>query len=142
MTAVYRSKVDTWLVVVLIAAATVAAISCAVAIPVPDADDEFWILTTLVFAIGFPIWIFASTDYTLTDTALDIRSGPFRWSIPFADITALVPTRNPLSSPALSLDRLRVESGSHKSIMISPRDRDEFIREVEARRAAARAAAK
>ena len=48
------------------------------------------------------------------------------------------PTRNPLSSPALSLDRLRIDYGSGRSIMVSPEDKDKFIGDIEdARRSVA-----
>jgi hypothetical protein len=43
-------------------------------------------------------------------------------------------TRNPLSSPAMSLDRLRIEYGQGKAIMISPEPRAEFLRQLEHRR--------
>ena len=85
----------------------------------------------------FP-WVLAATDYTLTDTDLRVRSGPFRWRVPLHEIRSIAPTHNPLSSPALSLDRLRIEHGERKWLMISPRDKDGFLRELESRRAALR----
>lgn len=45
-------------------------------------------------------------------------------------------TSNPLASPALSLDRLKIEYGQGHWIMISPRDREGFLRELESRRSA------
>ena len=45
----------------------------------------------------------------ITDTDLVVRSGPFHWTIPLRSVRSVVPTRNPLSSPAVSLDRLRIE---------------------------------
>jgi hypothetical protein len=41
-----------------------------------------------------------------------------------------------LTSPAFSLDRLRIEYGRGRWIMISPRDKDGFLRELEVRRSA------
>jgi len=60
-----------------------------------------------------------------------VRSGPFRWRVPIADIVRITPTTNALSSPALSLDRLRIEYGRGSAIMISPRDKDQFLRDLE-----------
>ncbi|RDW18030.1 hypothetical protein CWR45_10245 [Oceanobacillus chungangensis] len=37
-------------------------------------------------------------------------------------------TKNPLSSPALSLKRLEIVYGQYNSVLISPFDREEFIR--------------
>jgi hypothetical protein len=59
---------------------------------------------------AFPLWILGSTSYTLTSSHLLVRSGPFRWLIPLDSIQSIMPTRDPLSSPALSIDRLRIES--------------------------------
>jgi hypothetical protein len=50
------------------------------------------------------------------------------------DITAITPTSNPLSSPALSLDRLRIDYGKGRSVMISPRDKQGFLGAMESAR--------
>jgi hypothetical protein len=50
--------------------------------------------------------------------------------------TAAAGERGALSSPALSLDRLRVEYGRSQWLMISPADKERFLRELNARRAA------
>jgi hypothetical protein len=39
-------------------------------------------------------------------------------------------TRNPLSSPALSLDRLKITYGNGKRIMISPADKIGFLKAI------------
>jgi hypothetical protein len=49
------------------------------------------------------------------------------------DIRTVTPTRNPLSSPALSLDRLRIDYGRGRRIMVSPRDPGAFLRELRRR---------
>lgn len=84
-----------------------------------------------------PLWVLTSTRYTLTATDLHVASGPFRWSVPLRDVRAVTPTRNPLSSPALSLDRLRIDYGRRRWLMISPIDKEGLVRELEARRATA-----
>jgi len=92
---------------------------------------------TILVAGGTPAWIFATTRYDLSGGTLIIRSGPFRWSIPVADIKSITPTRNPLSSPALSLDRLRIEYGRERAVMISPNQKEAFLRALETHRRAA-----
>ena len=85
-------------------------------------------------AIGFVVWLVFGTSYTLTDLALRVRSGPFHWTVPYDAITAVTPTRNPLSSPALSLDRIRIRyRGSGFGLMISPESRADFLRDLAAR---------
>jgi hypothetical protein len=55
--------------------------------------------------------------------------------IPLGDIVEVRPTRSPLSSPALSLDRLHIRFGEgfFKAAMISPADRQELLGELAAR---------
>jgi hypothetical protein len=49
-------------------------------------------------------------------------------------ITAAViaETHNPLSSPALSLDRIEIEFGAYDSVMISPKDKTGLITAITA----------
>jgi hypothetical protein len=42
-------------------------------------------------------------------------------------------TRSPLSSPALSLDRIRIDYGKGKSVMISPLNKADFLLELQSR---------
>jgi hypothetical protein len=86
---------------------------------------------SVLITAGVPVWICTTTRYDLSRQSLIVRSGPFRWSIPLADIKSVTPTRNPLSSPALSLDRLRIEYGQGRAIMISPSDKGAFVRALE-----------
>jgi hypothetical protein len=81
-----------------------------------------WVLIVYV-GVVFPM------RYGIGDGRLTIRFGLCRQRIPLAEIRAVYPTRNPLSSPALSLDRLHVRFGEgfFKSVMISPAERDEFL---------------
>lgn len=46
----------------------------------------------------------------------------------------MAPTRGPLSSPALSLDRLRIEYGKRGVVLISPREKEAFVRALEGHR--------
>src|SRR5690606_5501378 len=94
-----------------------------------------------VAAVGLPLWLLRSTGYTLERTQLHIRSGPFSWVVPIAEIRDITATRNPLSSPALSRDRLLITYGRHGRIMISPADKDAVLRELEALRTQLRGAA-
>lgn len=130
----YRSRIDTWLVAVIVAAIASVIYSSVQALTAPVPGTVLIVVLVLLVSIALPAWLFLATHYTLTATELRIRSGPFRWTVPLRDIVSVTPTRNPLSSPALSLDRLRIEYGSGRWIMISPRDRDGFLRDLDHRR--------
>ena len=131
---VFRSKVDAWLGGVLIATPILAVVSVFTNAVLQDGAVLVFVSLLAVLPVGLPLWLLCSTRYTLTATELAVRCGPFSWRVPLKDIRAVHPTRNPLSSPALSLDRLRIDYGAGRSIMISPTDRERFLRELEARR--------
>jgi hypothetical protein len=128
MVSTYSSKIDVWLAAVV----TLGAIVAAAVAPIPGK----WaiVLPILLIGVALPAWIFLATRYTLTQTDLLVRSGPFRWLVPLRAIDRVVPTRCPLSSPALSLDRLRIDYGGGRSIMISPRARETFLQDLHRRR--------
>ncbi|WP_341678282.1 PH domain-containing protein [Niveibacterium sp. SC-1] len=130
---VYRSKIDAWLAVLL--GGAMAAVVCAcVELVVRDPPAMLLQLALVVLpGIGLPAWILVGTRYQLTRDALLVRCGPGRWRIPVADIERVTPSRDWASSPALSLDRLRVEYGG-RTLLISPRDTERFLRELDALR--------
>lgn len=133
MSTVYSSKIDAWLLIALVAAMVMSLYASATVLSAGPA--AWWmLLLTAAVGIGLPLWLLLDTRYVLEPGQLTIRSGPFKWQVPVSDITSMTPTRNPLSSPALSLDRLRIDYGSGKSIMISPRDKEEFMKQVESLR--------
>ncbi len=131
MQKLYRSKLDTWLALVLgfaMIMSTVAAVSAIAA----GGWQYAWAAAITIFFGIFILWILRGTFYILDGKILTVRSGPFKWRVPIDEITGITPTHNPLSSPALSLDRLRIEYGNGRSIMISPENKDEFIADIEA----------
>jgi len=79
---------------------------------------------------GLILWTYYRTFYRLTEKDIIVRSGPFHWTVKVADITEVYPTDNPRSSPASSLDRLRIESGGDRWIMISPQDKEGFLKSL------------
>jgi hypothetical protein len=85
----------------------------------------------LTLAAAFVLWVLYGTRYILTDKTLTVKSGPFRWVIDLEAISEIFPTRNPLSSPACSLDRLHIRYRPNPSgLMISPLDKEGFLRDL------------
>lgn len=135
---VFPSKVDRWLAAVLLVGALVTLAGAGGLISVAGVRQWPVALGLVLLGAALPLWVLGSTYYVLTAAELHVRSGPFRWRIPLREIRAVEPTRSVLSSPALSLDRLRIRHGPMRYLMVSPREMERFLRELEARRAAAR----
>lgn len=76
------------------------------------------------------LWFWFTTFYVITDTKLVIRSAFIHINISVYDIQSIQKTTNILSSPALSLDRLKIVYDSEKSVLISPKNRGEFLEEL------------
>jgi hypothetical protein len=130
---VYRSKIDEWLFMVF-AIASLLAVGACVPLLLYGSWVE-WLLAAITVAvgIGLPWWILLTTAYTITTGFLDVRSGPFHWQVPLRQIQRVSRTRSALSSPALSLERLKIDYSDSKSIMISPEDRERFLADLKSR---------
>lgn len=129
----FRSKVDSWLVAVTIVSGMAALAAGAVAFRDGTPGSLATMLLVVALVVALPISLIAATHYTFEGDALRIRSGPFRWTIPLAEIHGARPSRNLISSPALSLDRLRIDYGRGKYILVSPEDKAGFLRELSKR---------
>nr|WP_297783395.1 PH domain-containing protein [uncultured Allomuricauda sp.] len=72
--------------------------------------------------------LFFSISYEVTDEVLTVTTFFFiKKSVLIKDITRIVESNNPLSSPAASLDRLEIYYGKYNSTVISPKDKMKFI---------------
>lgn len=123
---IFKSKIDTWLLAILIISLAVPLILLMRASGASEDLSLGLALAIFAFVVALPVWLFTGTKYVVEGESLHIRSGPFKWTIPIKDITNVTETRNPISSPALSLDRLELKYGERKSILVSPRERSEF----------------
>ena len=72
-----------------------------------------------------------TTYYLIEGDMLVIRSGFLTWRIPVRAIRSIAPTHSPASSPALSLDRLRINYDS-SFVLVSPDERQRFIEALRA----------
>lgn len=125
----FRSKVDLWLAV-LLGGAAMLEIGMAISMLWFDIPGRGIMTVLFLAAACLILWILFQTVYHLGSDSLHVRSGPISFRIPLDSITGIKPTRNPLSSPALSLDRLQISYGQGKSCMISPNNKAEFLAEL------------
>lgn len=115
----YKSKIDWWLVLIILVA---------FGFPVVQGILEKEYVLSIVFGlllVGF-IVLAKSVQYKIEDHYLTIW-----WKkIDIATIRKVYYTRNPLSSPALSLDRIAIVYNTYDEIMISPLEKEAFICEL------------
>lgn len=131
----YPSKVDWWLAVVL-CLPPVASVAVTVSLVLDGRSSELiWGLASILLVIGVYGGLIFPTRYGLDASHLIVRFGLCRRRIPLRQISEVEPTRNPLSSPALSLDRLSVHFGTGLlgTVMISPSARDRFLDDLAGR---------
>jgi membrane protein YdbS with pleckstrin-like domain len=127
----FKSKVDAWIGIVL---AGCALLSAASAVIVFRSGVPLVLVAVIVTAgTALPVSLLLRTDYTVENAVLIVRTGLFRWRIPLTDIASIGSTRNPMSSPALSLDRLLIERRTGSDLMISPLDKKGFLQELQKR---------
>ncbi|MDB4308501.1 PH domain-containing protein [Porticoccaceae bacterium] len=91
-----------------------------------DTQVLWGLVVVALCTLGLPVWLALSTSYVVGAQQLNVRSGPFSWSIPLADINSVTASRSGLCSPALSLNRLEIDYGSGRKLLVSPVDLDGF----------------
>lgn len=127
----FRSKIDRWVLFALIAA-VIGVFGAMVAVAIhPEGPVSTTVVILICLAsIALMVWLFVGTHYTVNKDLLTIASGPLRRKVHLDQITSVEATRSALSSPALSLDRLRIRYGNNRHIMISPADKQGFLRAI------------
>ena len=126
----FPSKRDWWIVGLIWLGVTVSLVGGIMPLVVSGASWTEMILvgSLLVGMDWLMLWVLYGTDYTITPDRLLIRCGPMSFGVRLESIEFIFPTRSPWSSPACSLDRLRIVYGlSQQSIMISPENKSEFL---------------
>ena len=127
----FKSKTDRWLLYVLMAVMVFELVVLGIAATQatsPVAALSIAVAALLIVALIGSLLV--RTHYTVSGNTLRIASGPFSWSVPVDQIESVTSTRNPISSPALSLDRLQITYANGRRVLISPADRDGFLKAI------------
>jgi membrane protein YdbS with pleckstrin-like domain len=90
--------------------------------------DVLMAFVLLMPVLLFYVYLARTTYYLIDDNTLTVRAGFIvNTRIPVNTITEIKPSNNPLSAPAMSLDRLEIRYGSKDLIVVSPKDRQNFV---------------
>jgi len=116
---IYKSKVDWWLVLIILAA---------FGYPVVDGIVSKEYMLSVVFSGILLLFYFLARTlrYKIDGEKLII----WRTEIDIKTIRKVYATRNPLSSPALSINRIAIVYNKYDEILLSPENRKDFVEEL------------
>ena len=80
----------------------------------------------VVLITALVVWIWFGTYYTIDEDKLIVHCGPVKRTYDISKFEMLRDTHNPLSAPALSLDRIEIR-GEGIYILISPANKKSFV---------------
>ncbi|ALC91608.1 hypothetical protein AM500_18820 [Bacillus sp. FJAT-18017] len=119
----FPSKKDIWLYPIYWCCIVV----CFTPLLIGEDYGALFFLRPLAILLG---WCWFTTGYKVSEETLIIQYGPIKKKIPIKDIRRIRKSKNPLSAPALSLDRLEISYGSGYGFgmaLISPKDKQSFV---------------
>lgn len=129
----FRSGVDWWIGVIVLSVPAIA-LGTAVALQLSgDAAGALVGWAVLAGVVALYVAVVWPISYELHDDRLAVRFGLVRSTVPYRSIRSVRPSRSILASPALSLDRLALDTGSRLPVTISPADRPAFLAELSRR---------
>ncbi|WP_396155306.1 PH domain-containing protein [Flavobacterium macrobrachii] len=116
---IYKSKIDWWLIILIL---------ILFGYPIVDGILSKEYVLSLVFGLILIIFFFLSKtiQYKIDGENLVI----WKTKIEIKTIRKIYRTNNPLSSPAMSLDRIAIVYNKFDEVLLSPKERDEFINEL------------
>jgi hypothetical protein len=125
MKKVFPSKVDSALPILFV-------VTSIPAIAVGIKEKEWEVFAIMLISFVFVLYLLYDTNYTITQGNLKVHSGFIvNKNIPIAVIKSIKKTNSILSAPASSFsDRIEVFYGESKSIIISPKEKQQFVDEL------------
>jgi hypothetical protein len=129
---VYKSKIDWWLILIFlgIPAWNIAAEWMKRGTMHPP--DSFWLIVAVQVLLVIAL---TPIRYVIEGRTVSVKCGVIGWeyaAFSVDDVQSIRPTFNPLASPALSLSRLNIDLGVGGNLLISPRNKNDFLRAMEA----------
>lgn len=92
---------------------------------------EIGVILFLTLLFAYILHLFLKTEYTIDENSLKIKCGVFSYKpIKIEEIKEISKTGSILSSPAPSLDRIKIKYGKFSEVIISPEDKSDFVNEL------------
>lgn len=115
----YSSKIDWWLILLILGI---------FGYPIVEGvlTNQYGLSITMISILIVIFWMFSKIKYVIEGTMLKVW-----WvKIDIHSIKRIYKTNNPLSSPALSLDRIAIVYNKYDEVLISPKLKKEFVDEL------------
>lgn len=115
----FRSKIDWWLILIIVGIFSY---------PIVEgiSTKQYGLSITMISILMIMFWMFSKIKYVIEETMLKVW-----WiKIDIHSIKRVYKTNNPLSSPALSLDRIAIVYNTYDEVLISPKLKKEFVDEL------------
>lgn len=121
---VFKSKVDIWMAIIFIF------VPISMIYGVITEPSAVLLLVT-AFIIVLLCILFFGTKYVIENDDLIVYGGIYKKRIPIKQIRSLRPSKNPLSAPAMSIDRIEITFDPHiQIILVSPKDKELFVKKL------------
>ena len=123
----FRSTVDSWVYVLAISLPLTVIWTIAPTLSGASVSTILYSVLAIAPIVLIPAWLSISTYYRVDSAIMRVQSGPFSWAIPLDQIRNVTAERAWSAAPALSANRLKIDYGQQRSIMVSPKNRAAFI---------------
>lgn len=122
---IFKSKVDWWMAAIFLAVP----ISMIYGV-ITEPNAILMLVTTIVIVLLATL--FFGTKYIIEGEELIVYGGIYKKRINIKQIRSLRPSKNPLSAPAMSIDRIEITYNTTFSevILVSPKDKEGFVKRL------------
>jgi hypothetical protein len=88
----------------------------------------WWMAAFMLLLLSWITHLFLTTKYILEGDTLYIQSGfLYKKKMNISEVQKIIESNKPLSSPAASLDRLEIRKTPWDYVLISPKQKEDFI---------------
>ena len=126
----FRSKIDWWILAFFIAMSGLLLQLLLTMYAKGTLSQNLLFAVVYALTIVLIWWPVLNTRYVIDKDTLLITCLFLKWRIPLSNIQKVTKTDFSIASPALSLDRLRIDylkDGQAKFILLSPRNKEAFF---------------
>lgn len=126
---VYHSGVDLWVRIMLLLSPVFTAVVGIYFIMNQRPGDAMTMFFVGVVTMLITAMFTTPCRYTILSDALSVRCGIICYQVPFTEIKTVEKSSTWINGPALSMKRVVVSTEKRK-LVLSPKDRDEFITDL------------